>query len=61
MRFLIKRNHLTFTNLALRRGSNLLFKDVSLTIHQERKVSFVGANGAGKTSLYINFVNLIYI
>ena len=43
---------LSFTNLALRRGSNLLFEEVSLTIHQDKKVGFVGANGSGKTSLF---------
>ncbi|MDG2060908.1 MAG: ATP-binding cassette domain-containing protein [SAR86 cluster bacterium] len=43
---------LSFTNLALRRGSKLLFEDVSLTIHQDKKVGFVGANGTGKTSLF---------
>ncbi len=43
---------LSFTNLALRRGTDLLFKDVSFTIHSGRKVGLIGANGAGKTSLF---------
>jgi len=43
---------LTFANLALRRGTLLLFSDVSFTIHKGRKVGLIGANGAGKTSLF---------
>jgi len=43
---------LTFANLALRRGTLLLFNDVSFTIHKGRKVGLIGANGAGKTSLF---------
>ena len=43
---------LTFTKLALRRGSQLLFADVSLTIGRGSKVGLVGANGSGKTSLF---------
>jgi ATP-binding cassette subfamily F protein 3 len=43
---------LSFTNLALRRGTELLFDSVSFTIHTGRKVGFIGANGAGKTSLF---------
>ena len=43
---------LTFANLALRRGTLLLFSEVSFTIHKGRKVGLIGANGAGKTSLF---------
>ena len=43
---------LSFSNLALRRGSHKLFKAVSFTIHSDRKVGLVGANGTGKTSLF---------
>jgi len=43
---------LTFANLALRRGTLLLFSDVNFTIHKGRKVGLIGANGAGKTSLF---------
>ncbi|HAK51427.1 MAG TPA: ABC transporter ATP-binding protein [Gammaproteobacteria bacterium] len=43
---------LTFTNLALRRGSQLLFANVSFTIGKGAKVGLVGANGSGKTSLF---------
>ncbi|MCB1647534.1 MAG: ATP-binding cassette domain-containing protein, partial [Pseudomonadales bacterium] len=43
---------LSFTNLTLRRGTAVLFSDVSLTLHQGQKAGLVGANGAGKTSLF---------
>jgi ATP-binding cassette subfamily F protein 3 len=43
---------LSFTNLALRRGPNLLFEDVSFVIHRDKKVGLIGSNGAGKTSLF---------
>jgi ATP-binding cassette subfamily F protein 3 len=42
---------LSFTNLSLRRGTRLLIKDASFTIHRGEKVGIVGANGTGKTSL----------
>ena len=43
---------LSFNNLALRRGTTLLFESVSFTIHQDNKIGLVGANGTGKTSLF---------
>ena len=43
---------LSFNNLSLRRGSNLLFEKVSFTVHKDNKVGLVGANGTGKTSLF---------
>jgi ATP-binding cassette subfamily F protein 3 len=43
---------LTLTNLALRRGTELLFQDVSFTIGKGAKTGLVGANGSGKTSLF---------
>ena len=43
---------LSFTNLALRRGPNLLFEEASFVIHRDKKVGLIGANGAGKTSLF---------
>ena len=43
---------LVFTEIALRRGTELLFENVSMTIHKDRKVGLIGANGAGKTSLF---------
>ena len=41
---------LTFANLALRRGTLLLFSDVSFTIHKGRKVGLIGANGCGTST-----------
>jgi ATP-binding cassette subfamily F protein 3 len=43
---------LSLNNLSLRRGTELLFADASFTVHQGRKIGLVGANGAGKTSLF---------
>jgi ATP-binding cassette subfamily F protein 3 len=43
---------LSLNNLSLRRGTDLLFADASFTVHKGRKVGLVGANGAGKTSLF---------
>jgi len=43
---------LSFTNIALRRGPALLFEDVSFILHREQKIGLIGANGAGKTSLF---------
>ncbi len=43
---------LNFKNLALRRGTRVLFSNASLTIHKGQKAGFTGANGAGKSSLF---------
>jgi len=43
---------LSFREVTLRRGANVLFADVSFTVHAGRKVGVVGANGAGKSSLF---------
>lgn len=43
---------LSMIDIALRRGTELLFEDVNLTISQGKKVGLIGANGAGKTSLF---------
>ena len=43
---------LSFNNLSLRRGSNLLFEGVSFTVHKNNKIGLVGSNGSGKTSLF---------
>ena len=43
---------LSFNQTALRRGTKLLFENVSFTIHNGRKVGLIGANGTGKTSLF---------
>jgi ATP-binding cassette subfamily F protein 3 len=43
---------LKFTDLALRRGAQLLFERVNFTIHPGQKVGLTGANGCGKSSLF---------
>ena len=43
---------LSFTNLSLRAGTELLFEKVSFTIYETNKIGLVGANGSGKTSLF---------
>jgi ATP-binding cassette, subfamily F, member 3 len=43
---------LNLSGVTLRRGRNLLFEDVSFTVHAGQRVGVVGANGSGKTSLF---------
>ena len=43
---------LSFNQIALRRGTELLFENVSFTIHRGLKVGLIGANGTGKTSFF---------
>lgn len=43
---------INFTNVALRRGGQLLFEKVSFTIHQGERVGVSGVNGCGKSSLF---------
>jgi ATP-binding cassette subfamily F protein 3 len=38
--------------LSLRRGTKVLLKDASVTIHPGEKVGLIGPNGAGKSSLF---------
>jgi len=42
---------LKLTDLTLRRGKKVLFKNVNLSINYQTKVGLTGANGTGKTSL----------
>ena len=46
---------LNFKNLALRRGTRILFADANFTLHKGQKVGVTGANGAGKSSLFALF------
>ena len=43
---------LNFKNIAIRRGSRLLFSGASFTIHKGQKIGLTGANGTGKSSLF---------
>lgn len=43
---------LSFSNIALRRGPQLLFEDTSFKLHRQQKMGLIGANGSGKTSLF---------
>ena len=43
---------LRITNLVLARGTKRLFDNASLTLHDRHKAALVGANGAGKSSLF---------
>ncbi|MGP4842922.1 ATP-binding cassette domain-containing protein [Marinobacter sp. 1Y8] len=43
---------LTLTNLSLQRGGQWLLETVSATIQPGQRVGVIGANGAGKTSLF---------
>ena len=48
---------LNFSNVSLRRGVRLLFKQANFTIHKGNKVGIVGANGCGKSSLFALLLN----
>lgn len=39
-------------NIKLQRGPQILLNDASLTLHPRQKAGFIGANGAGKSSLF---------
>ena len=47
-------NHtmLNFKNIAIRRGSRVLFSGTSFTIHKGQKIGLTGANGVGKSSFF---------
>lgn len=44
---------ITLQNISLQRGLKTLFDDVSFAIYDKQKIGLVGANGAGKTSLFM--------
>lgn len=43
---------ITFNDVSLRRSGRLLFSDASFSIHAGQGVGLIGANGAGKSSLF---------
>lgn len=43
---------LSLNNLAIRRGSKVLFEQANLTVHRGNRVGVTGANGCGKSSLF---------
>ena len=51
---------LTLTNLAIRRGTKVLFDQASLKIHRSNRVGVTGANGCGKSSLFALILKQIH-
>jgi len=51
---------LNFKNIALHRGTRLLFEQSSFIVHKGQKVGFTGANGAGKSSLFALIKNELH-
>ncbi|MDF1584359.1 MAG: ATP-binding cassette domain-containing protein [Methyloprofundus sp.] len=43
---------LNFKNIALRRGTRVLFANTSFTLHKGQKIGITGANGVGKSSFF---------
>ena len=43
---------LALTNISLRRGRKVLFRNVSFQIHAGQRMGVIGANGCGKSSLF---------
>ena len=50
---------LTLSNLAIRRGTKVLFEQVSFKVHRGNRVGVTGANGCGKSSLFALILNQI--
>jgi ATP-binding cassette subfamily F protein 3 len=43
---------LQLSNISLRRGPRILFRDVSVQVHRGQRLGLIGANGSGKSSLF---------
>jgi ATP-binding cassette subfamily F protein 3 len=43
---------LSFKNIALRRGTQILFANTCFTLHKGQKIGITGANGVGKSSFF---------
>lgn len=52
---------LNFKNIALRRGTRVLFENASFTIHKGQKAGITGANGAGKSSFFALVRNELHL
>jgi len=50
---------LTLSNLAIRRGTKVLFEQASFKIHRGNRVGISGANGCGKSSFFALILNQI--
>ncbi|NOQ16290.1 MAG: ATP-binding cassette domain-containing protein [Methyloprofundus sp.] len=48
---------LNFKNIALRRGTRVLFANSSFTLHKGQKAGITGANGVGKSSFFALLLN----
>jgi len=51
---------LKLTNVSLRRGTKLLFENVSFTVHSGQRVGISGANGCGKSSLFAMVLDTLH-
>ncbi|RDH82802.1 MAG: ABC transporter ATP-binding protein [endosymbiont of Galathealinum brachiosum] len=51
---------LTLSNLAIRRGTKVLFEQASFKIHRGNRVGITGANGCGKSSLFALILKQIH-
>lgn len=51
---------LKLNDLAIRRGSQVLFEQANVSIHQGYRVGVTGANGCGKSSLFALLLNRLH-
>ena len=51
---------LTLTDLAIRRGTKILFEKASFKVHRGNRVGVTGANGCGKSSLFALILNQLH-
>lgn len=51
---------ITLRHVTLRRGQNILIKDINWTIYHKQRFGIIGANGSGKTSLFALIQNELH-
>ncbi|MDR3492591.1 MAG: ATP-binding cassette domain-containing protein [Gammaproteobacteria bacterium] len=51
---------ITLRNITLRRGPNILLQDVSWTLYPKQRIGLIGANGAGKSSLFAMLLGILH-